>query len=269
MSPEEYQTYFSLDQEHGNVEAEIDELEIEYEQGGDDLDEFIRRQEFLYSTDPRNIDAQNAAERFGREMDVRTSAIALANQQLREQNQVQQEATDDFNRFMTTNSFGTVFRAPRTHLPTADDLFQRAVESVKKGLPEVPDRPYYEDRSLPPPRPKLSEIRGSILNEPENNQVFPPLQATPHIYGPGSGTLFTFGQRTILDPEPDVISRLERQRAQALLRRFPLPFSISSKRLNKMPSLQSVIKTAKQQSLPPVEPKRPRKPQWWEGYGMR
>lgn len=152
--------------------GELDDLEAEYEQtggGSEGVDDAIRRATFAYDTDPRNIDAENAAARYGRELDARGQAVSLATNNLREQNQVQQEAEGSFNDAMTgSNRWGSTFRAPRTSLPTSEDIYSEAVKSVKSGLPDVPDKPYYSG----PPLPAGS---GSL----------PPLETVRRTYGPG------------------------------------------------------------------------------------
>lgn len=170
MTEQEYQDYYAIDGQLGDIEQQIVGMEQEYEDAGGNIDDFIKRADFTYSTDPRNIDAENAASKFDREMDIRQQATSLANTRLTEQNAVQENNTDALNRFTSGNTFGQVFRAPRTFMPTADDLFNDAVAVVRKGLPEVPDRPYYENRDLPAGQPSLASIRGSILEDIANRQ---------------------------------------------------------------------------------------------------
>lgn len=129
--------------------GQLADLEHQYEAGGGNLDDAIKRIDFQYETDPRNIDAANTADRFAREMDVRTTATSQANQALAEQNGVQSDAVDSFNKFLGSSTPGSVTMVPRTKLPTQDDLFQQAIDRVSKGLPEVTDRPYYGDTTLP------------------------------------------------------------------------------------------------------------------------
>lgn len=170
MTEQEYQDYYTIDGQLADVENEIVGMEQEYEDAGGNIDDFIKRSDFSYSTDPRNIDADNAAAKFNREMDIRQQATSLANNRLAEQNAVQENNTESLNRFTSGNTFGQVFRAPRTFMPTADDLFNEAVAVVRKGLPEVPDRPYYDNRDLPGSQPSLASIRGSILGDIESRR---------------------------------------------------------------------------------------------------
>lgn len=138
MTPDEYQTYISLDRQLGDLENEF-----QTSGGGGSLDDAIKRATFGYNSDPRNIDAENAAKKYGREMDVRQQATSLANNQLQQQSADQKDATKSYNDFVSSPSWGQTFQAPQTNLPSADQLFERAVAAVKKGLPDVPDAPYY------------------------------------------------------------------------------------------------------------------------------
>lgn len=162
MTEQEYNDFMSLDRQLGD-------LETEYEKdGGGNLDDAIKRATFDYNTDPRNIDAQNAANKFSREMDVRHEAAGIAADRLSQQQADQKDAVKSFNDFISGPSWGQTFMAPSTNLPTADDLFRQAVDTVKKGLPDVPDAPYYSDAARAAgsgSMPSIAGIRSGLDSE--------------------------------------------------------------------------------------------------------
>lgn len=151
-NPVNEQILVMTEQEYSQWEdlgGQLADLEHQYEAGGGNLDDAIKRIDFQYETDPRNIDAANTADKFAREMDVRTTATSQANQALAQQSSDQKDAVDSYNSFLGSSTPGSVTMVPRTKLPTQDDLFQQAIDRVSKGLPEVTDRPYYGDTTLP------------------------------------------------------------------------------------------------------------------------
>lgn len=129
------------------IDAELAAAEEEYNKQGGDVDDLIRRAQFQWETDPRNIDAENAADAYARELEARQQAVSLANTRLTQQNDSQQKAVDSFN---AAAQGGGLSMSPQLSLESADSIFSKAVADVKKGLPEVPGRPYFDNRELPP-----------------------------------------------------------------------------------------------------------------------
>lgn len=146
MSEEEFNRFVTLDRQ---VKAMEDEWEFAYENEGS-LDDAIRRATFEYETDPRVIDAQNAAKRWAREMEIRSEAASLANERLRTSREQQRTAIEQTNAARAAPAMGQLAMAPRKTLPSADELFEEAIAKVREGLPEVPDMPYWDNRTLPP-----------------------------------------------------------------------------------------------------------------------
>ena len=153
--------------EWDSLSSDLDDLEAEWETGGgsEDVNDAIARATFSYNTDPRNIDAENDAANYARELEARSQAVSLANNNIREQNQVQSEAEDSFNTAMTgSNRWGSVFRAPRTKLKSNSEMYTDAVIDVKNGMPNVRPKPYYTGPGLPSPSSRRTpeEVRGSV-----------------------------------------------------------------------------------------------------------
>lgn len=151
MTEAEYQSFYALDRQLGEVEDRISLMDEQYA-GGEDVNDAIRRGEYGYNTDPRVIDAQNKANQYARDYTARQDAARMAADKITEQRLTQQAALDSFNEVATSPSaFGKAFMAPRTHMPSADDLFKESLDTITKGLPEVPGLPYYSDsaRNLP------------------------------------------------------------------------------------------------------------------------
>lgn len=173
-------------QEWDTLTADIDRLEAEYEAGGGDLQDAIQRATFNYSMDPRNIDAENAAAAYGRELDVRQQATSVAATRIQNQHEIQNDAEDSFNSYMGgSNNWGSTFRAPRMRLPSAEDIYKQSIEDVKKGLPEVPGRPYYSGPPLPDGnRLPFDSLRPSSASTTEGQTRTPWWQRTADFFAP-------------------------------------------------------------------------------------
>ncbi|MEY4763206.1 MAG: hypothetical protein RLZZ200_3063 [Pseudomonadota bacterium] len=172
MTPQEYQQYSSLS-------GQLADLEGEYQNAGGDLDTAIKRATWNYNTDPRNIDAQNASAAFDREMQTRQQATSLANSRLAAVNDAQGTAIASMNE---PRRAGQLQLAPSMDPPSSSDLFDQAVEDVKKGLPTVPPAPYFSasDRAfgsqgfaMLPDRAKEAAAAASGTNAP--GQTMPPV----------------------------------------------------------------------------------------------
>lgn len=141
MTAAEYQEYISLGDQ-------LDALEKQYEDQGGNLDDLIKQATYQYNTDPRNIDAQNAADKYARDLSAVNTAVSLAGDQVTAQHQSQNDAETSLTNWANSSARGT-FRAPSTNLQSADDIFKNAVAKVKAQLPDVPARPYAPVVTLP------------------------------------------------------------------------------------------------------------------------
>lgn len=133
MDPASYKEYTSLT-------SELDNWEGTYTKQGADLDRLLTLLDHYSKTDPRLIDAENAADKFSRELDVRQEARQAATAQYQEQTDRQNAAFDQNNAMLAGQT--RMVMAPALKLTPYEELYAKARDMVASGLPEVPDKPY-------------------------------------------------------------------------------------------------------------------------------
>lgn len=133
LTPEEEAEYYSLSDA-------LDQWEGIYDQQGQDLDRLLTLLDHYSDTDPRLIDAENAADRFNREYDIRQQARQMADTQYTEETERQKAAVESTAAFMRKETPSAM--VPYKKLTPYAEFFNQARETVAAGMPEVPDKPY-------------------------------------------------------------------------------------------------------------------------------
>jgi len=133
LTPEEEEEYYSLSDS-------LDQWERIYEQQGEDLDRLLTILDHYSDTDPRLIDAENAADAFNRELDIRTEARQIAGDQYTEETDRQADAVASTGAFMRKETMAAT--VPYKRMTPYEDFYNKAREMVSAGLPEVPGKPY-------------------------------------------------------------------------------------------------------------------------------
>jgi len=133
LTPDEEAEYTSLGDN-------LDNWEMTYQQQGADLDRLLTLLDHYSKTDPRLIDAENAADKFSRELDVRQEARQAATAQYQEQTDRQNAAFDQNNAMLAGQT--RLVMAPALKLTPYEELYAKARDMVASGMPDVPDKPY-------------------------------------------------------------------------------------------------------------------------------
>jgi hypothetical protein len=174
-SPEIVQEMLALD-------GELADYEDNY-QAGNSPSEIRSAYDFWNSTDPRAIDAENAANKYAAEVQKRQDAASLAGDLLSNQQKMLAEATDSQQKFIDSAAGG----APRLGFATAmpakvksgEELFAESLQRVSEGLPDLPSKPY-------PMRPNSLD---SILSAGKKRPPQPPQVLQPGVaYGGNTGS---------------------------------------------------------------------------------
>lgn len=133
-------------QELLTLDGELAEYEDTYGVGGVSVGDIKNAYDIYNSTDPRVIDAANAAARYDRDYATRVDAANDANTRLREQLDLVKEATDSQQAFIDSAAGGAPRLAGAVALPaklkTGEELFSESLAKLTKNLPAVPDYPY-------------------------------------------------------------------------------------------------------------------------------
>lgn len=126
--------------EYFQLDAELTGYEDARDRYGQDWSTYLDVRKYNDTQDPSRIAAENAANRWGREFNVRTQALQDTANDIQEQRQGQDAAVGEFNSFLQTPAaFKGPTRVPSFDLPTKDELFAGNIARVKEGLPDVPD----------------------------------------------------------------------------------------------------------------------------------
>lgn len=136
--------YDQMLQEYSQVAADIMRFDQAKEQGGADWDQELARLDYLNASDPRRIDAENAANRWAREQTLNQQAMADTQTEMAQQRLSQDSAEVSGNNFKSQSVFSgpMSFRVASTDLPTEEEVFADSIAKASRNLPEVPDLPY-------------------------------------------------------------------------------------------------------------------------------
>ena len=190
-------------QEMLGLDAELADYEETY-QAGRSPSEIRTAYDFWNSTDPRAIDAENAATKYAAEVRKRQDAAAMAGDLLTDQTNRYKEATDSQEKFIDSAAGGGPRMAGAVALPaklkSGEELFAESLKRVGEGLPDLPGIPY-------PSRPNSLE---SILGGGNKRPAAPAPVLRPGVaYGGGAG-----GQRNggfIENAEGTVVNEPDRR----------------------------------------------------------
>lgn len=197
--PEVLQRIYQLD-------AELADFEETYQPGASP-GEIKAAYDLFNSTDPRVIDAENAANKYAREYATRTDAANMAGEALRTQLDTAKEATDSQQALIDSAAGGGPRLAGAVAMParlkTGDELFADSLAKLTAKLPEVPDYPY-------PARPSsvesvLSGTRGATPPRPVGmTATYPESITRSGMLGSASNTVAesdtAHGGRASIDP---------------------------------------------------------------------
>lgn len=109
--------------------------------GGVTGDDVMRAYDFYNKTDPLATEAENSANRYAREYQQRSLATQVASDELTNQLDTYKAAVDSQSIDRSTTPTPGAFLATPAKIESGANLFAKALENIKKGLPEVTDMP--------------------------------------------------------------------------------------------------------------------------------
>lgn len=130
--------------EWGTLQAELNTYDEKASQGGQSFDDYIRRMEYENANNPALIDAQNAANKFARQLSVNTQAQNKTTTDMAAQRTNQESAETSQQNWRASSAFSSPlgFRVGSTDLPTEDEVFAKNISQVEKDMPANVDIPY-------------------------------------------------------------------------------------------------------------------------------
>lgn len=136
----------SIIQEMMALDAELADYEDTYGAGGVSVTDIKNAYDIFNQSDPRAIDAENAAAKYNREYGTRYDAAQLGQDAVKDQLAHVKEATDSQQAFIDSAAGGAPRLAGAVALPaklkSGDELYQESLDRLTKNLPAVPDMPY-------------------------------------------------------------------------------------------------------------------------------
>lgn len=162
--------------EWATIKAELEAYVTARANYGQDWGTVLDVNDYNTANDPRNIAADNAANKFAREFNVNKLASDATGAEMTEQRQSQNDAETSFNNFLSTPAYAKgAFRVPSMSLPDKDEMFRKNLDRVRAGLPDVPDRVGGGPLDLPP-------LPSDVQQGPQQG----PRRPLPNPFNPGS-----------------------------------------------------------------------------------
>lgn len=148
--------------EWGRLQAELTTYEEKAKSGGQSFDDYLKRLQYENENNPALIDAQNAANKFARQLQINEGATNKTQNDMAQQRADQESAETSQANWRGSSAFSGPlgFRVGSTDLPTEEEVFQKNIAQISNKLPEVPDIPY----SKP-----LSAFGGTTVRNSQNN----------------------------------------------------------------------------------------------------
>lgn len=160
------------------IDAEMARFEDAQDRQGQDWDRIIGATDAWNATDPRRIDAENAANEWAREMDRTSLAEGAAATERGRLTSAQENAQVGLQEHLGADHFSAgLMPMPKARTASKEELFDQAFEKIGSKLPDVPGLPYPMRTPNPSgpgvaPQPPYDDRRrrlpsGNIVRYPE------------------------------------------------------------------------------------------------------